>query len=109
MRPRGRSQDHAGRRSNSCRREGEQDGHSVLLRRLTSFPLQGLSISGCICLVYVLRSSADITVLLRSGQKQRIALGRAVYAASDVVLLDDILSAVDRSGWFFRQLNKAEH
>lgn len=29
------------------------------------------------------------------GQQQRISLARAVYARSDLVLLDDILSAID--------------
>ncbi|VDD89505.1 unnamed protein product [Enterobius vermicularis] len=32
---------------------------------------------------------------LSGGQKQRISLARAVYASSDIVLLDDPLSAVD--------------
>jgi len=32
---------------------------------------------------------------LSGGQKHRVALARAVYAAADVLLLDDPLSAVD--------------
>ena len=34
-------------------------------------------------------------VNLSGGQQQRVALARACYAAADVVLLDDPLSAVD--------------
>ena len=34
-------------------------------------------------------------VNVSGGQKQRISLARAVYAAADVVLLDDPLSALD--------------
>ena len=32
---------------------------------------------------------------MQGGQKQRVSLARAVYAETDVVLLDDPLSAVD--------------
>ena len=32
---------------------------------------------------------------LSGGQKARVALARAFYADADVVLLDDVLSAVD--------------
>ena len=32
---------------------------------------------------------------LSGGQKARVALARACYAMADVVLLDDVLSAVD--------------
>jgi len=31
---------------------------------------------------------------LSGGQKQRISLARAVYADSDIIILDDVLSAV---------------
>merc|ERR1712205_143843 len=33
---------------------------------------------------------------LSGGQKQRVSIARAVYALSDVILLDDPLAAVDR-------------
>ena len=32
---------------------------------------------------------------MSGGQKQRVAIARTVYAAADVVVLDDPLSAVD--------------
>ena len=34
---------------------------------------------------------------LSGGQKQRISLARAAFADADIVLLDDVLSAVDAS------------
>ena len=34
-------------------------------------------------------------VSLSGGQKVRIAIARALYSDSDILLLDDILSAVD--------------
>ncbi|WBW74353.1 vacuolar phytochelatin and glutathione S-conjugate ABC family transmembrane transporter Abc4 [Schizosaccharomyces osmophilus] len=45
-------------------------------------------------------------VTLSGGQKQRIALARAVYAPSSVVLIDDVMSALDihTSNWIFRHL-----
>ena len=45
--------------------------------------------------------SGDLTEIgerglnLSGGQKARVALARACYAMADVVLLDDVLSAVD--------------
>ncbi|GME88570.1 unnamed protein product [Ambrosiozyma monospora] len=47
------------------------------------------------------RDSGDLTevgergVTLSGGQKARINLARAVYAGKDIILLDDVLSAVD--------------
>jgi ABC-type multidrug transport system fused ATPase/permease subunit len=32
---------------------------------------------------------------LSGGQKQRVSIARAVYSDSDIVLMDDCLSAVD--------------
>lgn len=32
---------------------------------------------------------------MSGGQKQRISIARAIYSASDVILLDDPLSALD--------------
>ena len=37
----------------------------------------------------------DRGINLSGGQKARVSLARAVYAPSDVVILDDIISAVD--------------
>ena len=37
----------------------------------------------------------DSGITLSGGQRQRVALARAVYAESSVVILDDVLSAVD--------------
>jgi ABC-type multidrug transport system fused ATPase/permease subunit len=34
-------------------------------------------------------------ITLSGGQRQRLSLARAVYSDADVVLLDDVLSAVD--------------
>ena len=34
-------------------------------------------------------------VNLSGGQKVRVALARSLYSGSDILLLDDILSAVD--------------
>lgn len=58
---------------------------------------KGLSMSGCVVAPLALDwSVTDFTPhLLRRGQKARIALARAVYASAPIVLLDDILSAVD--------------
>jgi ABC-type multidrug transport system fused ATPase/permease subunit len=40
---------------------------------------------------------ADRASNLSGGQRARVALARAVYARADVVLLDDVLSAVDQT------------
>lgn len=32
---------------------------------------------------------------LSGGQKQRVSLARAAYNRSDIIILDDVLSAVD--------------
>lgn len=42
-----------------------------------------------------MRTRAPAGVNVSGGQKQRIQIARAVYAAADVVLLDDPLSALD--------------
>eukprot|EP01091_Cochliopodium_minus_P010616 TRINITY_DN2850_c0_g1_i3.p1 TRINITY_DN2850_c0_g1~~TRINITY_DN2850_c0_g1_i3.p1 ORF type:complete len:720 (-),score=229.12 TRINITY_DN2850_c0_g1_i3:506-2665(-) len=42
-----------------------------------------------------LTSIGENGVNLSGGQKQRVSLARAVYANKDIVLLDDVLSAVD--------------
>jgi ABC-type multidrug transport system fused ATPase/permease subunit len=34
-------------------------------------------------------------VNLSGGQKQRVSLARAAYSYSDIILMDDVLSAVD--------------
>lgn len=40
-------------------------------------------------------SPGDRGITVSGGQKQRISIARALYAAADVVLLDDPLSALD--------------
>ncbi|EPY51936.1 glutathione S-conjugate-exporting ATPase Abc4 [Schizosaccharomyces cryophilus OY26] len=47
-------------------------------------------------------------VTLSGGQKQRIALARAVYAPSSIVLIDDVMSALDihTSNWIFHHCFK---
>ena len=42
-----------------------------------------------------LTSIGESGVNLSGGQKQRISLARAVYSTKNIVLLDDVLSAVD--------------
>ena len=37
----------------------------------------------------------DVAQQLSGGQRARVALARAVYARADLVLLDDVLAAVD--------------
>ena len=39
--------------------------------------------------------SRCVLIISVSGQKQRIALARAAYARRDIIVLDDVLSAVD--------------
>lgn len=39
--------------------------------------------------------AGDRGVNVSGGQKQRISIARALYAAADVILLDDPLSALD--------------
>lgn len=34
-------------------------------------------------------------ITLSGGQKQRVALARAVYSRAGIVIMDDVLSAVD--------------
>lgn len=41
------------------------------------------------------RIGSDSTVL-SGGQKHRVALARAIYAQPKVIILDDVLSALDR-------------
>lgn len=60
---------------------------------------KGLSMSGSVLASIELQGSTYLITPHydhRRGQKQRISLARAVYARSEIVILDDVLSAVDR-------------
>ena len=67
--------------------------HSVLsLLSLCIMWSQSVYVYVCIC-VYSLCCVCVCSAI--AGQKQRIAIARAVYSTTDIVLLDDPLSAVD--------------
>ena len=53
----------------------------------------------CGCAAGDLTELGDRGVNVSGGQKQRISLARAAYANTDVVLLDDPLSALDARVW----------
>ena len=65
----------------------------------TEIGAKGINLSGELVWLQLARSHVHMVALLHvlvsGGQRQRINTARAVYAAGDVILFDDPLSALD--------------